>query len=185
MQAICDAYTKKHPDVSIEVQVTSWNEYWTKLEAAATSNKMPDIFWMHTNEILKYADYGKLEDLTDLYDDEDENYYKEHFSDISLKNSEGSNGHIYGVPKDKDTVCLVYNKEMFDKAGVKYPDESWTWDDLTEASEKFTKQPENTVIWRMRMISWDIGILYIRKAAIFLRMIRKKADLTIQRLLTQ
>ena len=139
MQAICDAYTKKHPDVSIEVQVTSWNEYWTKLEAAATSNKMPDIFWMHTNEILKYADYGKLEYLTDLYDDEDENYYKEHFSDISLKNSEGSNGHIYGVPKDKDTVCLVYNKEMFDKAGVKYPDESWTWDDLTEASEKIYK----------------------------------------------
>ena len=82
MEAMCAAYTQQHPEVSIEVQVTSWNEYWTKLEAAATSNKMPDIFWMHTNEILKYADYGKLEDLTDLYDDEDENYYKEHFSDI-------------------------------------------------------------------------------------------------------
>ena len=135
MQAICDAYTKKHPDVSIEVQVTSWNEYWTKLEAAATSNKMPDIFWMHTNEILKYADYGKLEDLTDLYDDEDENYYKEHFSDISLKNSEGSNGHIYGVPKDKDTVALLYNKELFDQAGVGYPTADWTWDDLESASQ--------------------------------------------------
>ena len=66
MQAICDAYTEKNPNVEIEVQVTSWNEYWTKLEAAAISNQMPDIFWMHTNEILKYADYGKIADLTDL-----------------------------------------------------------------------------------------------------------------------
>ena len=56
MEAMCAAYTQQHPDVSIEVQVTSWNEYWTKLEAAATSNQMPDIFWMHTNELLKYAD---------------------------------------------------------------------------------------------------------------------------------
>ena len=42
MQAICDAYTAQHPDVVIEVQVTNWNEYWTKLEAAAESNTMPD-----------------------------------------------------------------------------------------------------------------------------------------------
>lgn len=136
MQAVCNAYTAKHPDVVIEVQVTSWSEYWTKLEAAAISNQMPDIFWMHTNEILKYADYGKIADLTDLYDGEDPNYYKDHFSEISLANVQGSDGRYYGIPKDKDTVCLVYNKEMFDAAKVDYPDETWTWDDLTEASQK-------------------------------------------------
>ena len=38
------------------------------------------------------------------------------------------------MPKDKDTVCLVYNREMFDNAGLAYPDDSWTWDVLTEAS---------------------------------------------------
>ncbi len=136
MQKLCDAYTEKHPEVVIEVQVTSWSEYWTKLEASAISNQMPDIFWMHTNEILKYADYGKLAELTDLYDDEDPGYFAEHFSETSLGNIQGSNGKYYGVPKDKDTVCLVYNKEMFDAAGVTYPDENWTWDDLTDASQK-------------------------------------------------
>ena len=136
MQAMCDAYTAQHPDVVIEVQVTSWDEYWTKLEATAISNQMPDIFWMHTNEILKYADYGKIADLTDLYDDVDPGFYQEHFSEVSLKNIQGSDGRYYGVPKDKDTIGLVYNKEMFDQAGVAYPDESWTWDDLCEASQK-------------------------------------------------
>ncbi len=135
MQAICDAYTAKNPDVVIEVQVTSWNEYWTKLEAAAESNTMPDIFWMHTNQILYYSDFGMLADVTDLYEDVEPNYYQNHFSEISIGNAQGSNGRMYGVPKDKDNIFLVYNKEMFDAAGVAYPDENWTWDDLTSASQ--------------------------------------------------
>ena len=134
MQAICDAYTAKNPDVVIEVQVTSWNEYWTKLEAAAESNTMPDIFWMHTNQILYYSDFGMLADVTDLYEDVEPDYYQNHFSEISIGNAQGSNGRMYGVPKDKDNIFLVYNKEMFDAAGVAYPDENWTWDDLTAAS---------------------------------------------------
>ena len=134
MQAICDAYTAKNPDVVIEVQVTSWAEYWTKLEAAAESNTMPDIFWMHTNQILYYSDFGMLADVTDLYNDVEADYYQNHFSEISIGNAQGSNGRMYGVPKDKDNIFLVYNKEMFDAAGVSYPDENWTWDDLTAAS---------------------------------------------------
>ena len=129
MQAMCDAYTAQHPNVKIEVQVTSWNEYWTKLEAAATSGQMPDIFWMNTNELLKYADNGMLADCSDIVD-------TSKFSEVSLSNASGSDGTLYAVPKDKDTVGLVYNKEMFDAAGVSYPDESWTWDDLTDASQK-------------------------------------------------
>lgn len=132
MQALADEYHKINPDVTIEVQVTSWDEYWTKLEAAAGSGNLPDIFWMHTNQILLYADNGMLADVTDLYDDDTYS----HYSDVSIANTLGSDGRMYGVPKDKDTVCLVYNKEMFDAAGVSYPDENWTWDDLVEASEK-------------------------------------------------
>lgn len=129
MQAMCDAYTEQNPNVNIEVQVTGWNEYWTKLEAAATSNKLPDIFWMHTNEIFKYADSGILEDVSDIVD-------TSKFSDISLQNAQGSDGKLYGVPKDKDVVCLAYNKEIFDQAGVAYPDDTWTWDTLVSASQE-------------------------------------------------
>lgn len=132
MQSLADAYHEENPDVTIEVQVTSWDEYWTKLEAAAGSGNLPDIFWMHTNQILLYADNDMLADVTDLYDDDTYS----HYSDISIANTMGSDGRMYGVPKDKDTICLVYNKEMFDQAGVSYPDETWTWDDLTEASQK-------------------------------------------------
>lgn len=136
MEAIAKAYTEQNPNVTVEVQVTSWSEYWTKLEAAASGNQLPDIFWMHTNEILKYADNGMLADLTDLYKEESQTYYTDHFSEISLENIKGSDGKYYGIPKDKDTVCLIYNKEMFDQAEVSYPDENWTWNDYIDASKK-------------------------------------------------
>lgn len=129
MQAMCDAYTAQNPNVEIEVQVAGWNEYWTKLEAAATGNKLSDIFWMHTNEIFKYADNGILADVTDIVD-------QSKFSEISLDYAKGSDGNLYGVPKDKDVICLAYNKDMFDAAGVAYPDDTWTWDTLVEASQK-------------------------------------------------
>ena len=136
MVAICEAYTAQNPDVVIDVQVTSWNEYWTKLEAAAESNTMPDIFWMHTNQILYYTEFGMLADVTNLYDDVDPNFYENHYSEISIANAQGFDGRMYGVPKDKDNIVMCYNKEMFDAAGVSYPDENWTWDDLTAASQK-------------------------------------------------
>lgn len=127
MEAIAKAYTEKHPDVKIEVQATGWDEYWTKLEAAATSNSMPDIFWMHSNQMYKYADSGILADCSDIVKETD-------YSDISVANAKGSDGKTYGVPKDKDLVLMLYNKDLFDQAEVAYPDENWTWDDLEGAS---------------------------------------------------
>lgn len=129
MQAIVDAYREDHPNVNIEVQVTNWNEYWTKLEAGITSNTAPDVFWMHSTYIYDYADAGVLADTTDLFDPDD-------FADTALACCEGTDGRYYSVPKDKDTVGLVYNKELFDQAGVKYPNADWTWTELSDASAK-------------------------------------------------
>ena len=128
MEAIADAYMEEHPDVTIEVQASGWDEYWTKLEAAAKSNSLPDIFWMHSNQMYTYADAGILADCTDIVDEAD-------YAATAVENAKGSDGKIYGVPKDKDTVALLYNKELFDQAGVGYPTADWTWDDLESASQ--------------------------------------------------
>lgn len=127
MEAIAAAYMEDHPDVKIEVQATGWDEYWTKLEGAATSNTMPDIFWMHSNQMFKYADNGYLADCSEIINESD-------YSEIAVENAKGSDGKIYGVPKDKDTIALLYNKELFDAADVAYPDENWTWTDVENAS---------------------------------------------------
>ena len=36
-----------------EIQVITWDQYWTLLEAGASGGDMPDVFWMHSNEVQK------------------------------------------------------------------------------------------------------------------------------------
>lgn len=133
MEAMAKAYMDEHPEVSIEVQATGWDEYWTKLEGAATSNTMPDIFWMHSNQMFKYADNGYLADCSEIIDESN-------YSEIAVANAKGSDGKVYGVPKDKDTIALLYNKELFDAAGAAYPTADWTWDDLESASAQINEK---------------------------------------------
>ena len=44
MEALAKAYHEQHPNVTIDVQISTWSEYWTKLEAMANSNSLPDNF---------------------------------------------------------------------------------------------------------------------------------------------
>jgi len=41
-------------------------------------------------------------------------------------------GQIYGIPKDMNTLAVIYNKDLFDEAGVPYPDENDDWNTFTE-----------------------------------------------------
>ena len=137
MKAIADAYMAEHPNVTIEVQVTPWGEYWTKLEAGAMGDSMPDVFWMHSNQFFKYVTADKLLSLDDL--DYDYSPYPEGVT--SLYTYEGSH---YAIPKDYDTIALVYNKEIFDAAGEPYPDDTWDWAKFLEVAKKLT-DPENGI----------------------------------------
>ncbi len=131
MEAIVAAYQVEHPNVTINVEVVPWGEYWTKLEAGAVGNSMPDILWMHSNEFYKYASNGKLLEVTsDMID-------TTKYPQGIVKNF-SYDEKLYGVPKDFDTIGLIYNKNLFDAAGVAYPDETWTWDTFKEAAIKLT-----------------------------------------------
>jgi multiple sugar transport system substrate-binding protein len=49
-----------------------------------------------------------------------------------------SNGKNYAIPKDYDTIGLWYNKTLFDKAKVAYPDGTWDWNKYLDAAKKLT-----------------------------------------------
>ena len=130
MKAIAEAYEAAHPGVKIEVQVTPWGEYWTKLEAAAMGGSMPDVFWMHSNQFFKFVNAGTLLPLDFEYD------YTPYPAGVTALYT--FNNVHYAVPKDYDTIALVYNKEIFDNAQIAYPDDTWTWDTLLETAKKLT-----------------------------------------------
>lgn len=51
-------------------------------------------------------------------------------------------GHFYALPYKQEVYCVYYNKSIFDKAGVPYPEGAWTWDDYVETARKITNAKE-------------------------------------------
>lgn len=140
MKKMAEAFEEKNPEIKVNVEVTPWDQYWTKLDAAATGDSLPDVFWMHSNEAYRYMSNGILLDLSESTKDNiDLNNYPEEITELySLDNK------LYAIPKDIDTIGLWYNKTLFDEAEIDYPDENWTWDDMLEAAKKLT-DPANEV----------------------------------------
>lgn len=138
IQEITKDFTEE-TGIKVDIQVTPWEQYWTMLEAGATGGQLPDVFWMHSNEFAKYAEYDMLLDLTDKIKSSEKidlNKYPKDIVDLYNWNKEKQ----YAIPKDIDTIALWYNKTMFDEAGVSYPNADWTWDDFKEAAKKLTKE---------------------------------------------
>ena len=92
---------------------------------------------MHSNESERYMSNDMLLDLTDKIADSSEidpaNYPEDVWGLYTYDDK------YYAVPKDVDTIALWYNKTLFDEAGLEYPTADWTWDDVTEAAKKLTK----------------------------------------------
>lgn len=47
-------------------------------------------------------------------------------------------GGLYGLPVDNNLMVLFYNKDIFDRLGVPYPEDDMTWDQAIELSKKMT-----------------------------------------------
>ncbi|MGC4379337.1 sugar ABC transporter substrate-binding protein [Fictibacillus sp. Mic-4] len=135
MQDIAKEFEKKHPKINVKIEVTPWEQYWSKLETAATGNSLPDVFWMNGPNIVKYASNHMLLPINDQIkkDNVDLSNYPKALVDLYTVE-----GKHYGLPKDFDTIGLWYNKKLFDEAKVPYPDETWDWAKLKEAAKKLT-----------------------------------------------
>ncbi|MBM7551581.1 ABC transporter substrate-binding protein [Thalassobacillus pellis] len=138
-EPVVKKFEEENPDINVKLQPTPWEQYWTKLETAATGSVLPDVFWMNGPNIIKYASNDILLPLDKYMEKSDVKIDKFPQSLVDLYNYEDTQ---YAIPKDFDTVALFYNKELFDKAGVAYPDDTWDWDDLEKAAKKLTNKEE-------------------------------------------
>ena len=111
LQQIADDWTAKS-GVKVNIEVIDWDNYWTLLEAGASGGEMPDVFWMHSNTAQMYMENNILLDLTD-YIAADANVTEDKYYDGVWK-LYSSGGKQYALPKDHDTIALLYNKAIFD-----------------------------------------------------------------------
>ena len=142
IQTICDDWTALG-NPKVKVEVIDWDNYWTLLEAGAYGGQLADVFWMHSDYAQIYMENDILLDLTG-YIEKDGVDMSIYYPDIAAIYKR-DDGKIFALPKDHDTIALLYNKALFDQAGVEYPTDEWTYEDMYEAAKKITEAtPDDT-----------------------------------------
>lgn len=103
--------------------------YFQKLHLLFASNMPPDVIFINNLYLPVYADF--LEDLTPYADKEV--FYKKSLDAMTYENK------VLAIPRDVSNLVVYYNKDLFDKYGISYPNKNWTFKDLLEKSLEFKK----------------------------------------------
>lgn len=139
---LIDEFTKAHPGVQI-----SWSTYTTasqettKIETSVASGTGPDIFEFGSTVLPTAAATGDYVVL-DTADWDALGGQKKFFS-AQLKMSGLNPSQLIGVPEYMLPFALVYNKDLFSKAGVAKPPTTWT--EFVDTAKKINNPSQN--IW--------------------------------------
>jgi multiple sugar transport system substrate-binding protein len=158
-QIVADFHQAK-PGITVKVEVSDWDSYWTKLKTLLSADTPPDVFAMDAPLYLDYQSRGVLLNLQP-YLDKNPDMLKGVYPQTleAYKTSDG----MYGLPRDFQTVVLFYNKDMFDAAGVAYPTADWTNEDLRNAAKQQTKDSNNdgkTDQYGFYADLWDMELIW-------------------------
>ncbi len=141
--------TKKYPNITVQLESTDWNSYWTKLPTEMASGSPPDIFYMQVLRTKGYVSKGFLP-LDDLIAKDKDIDIKDFYKGVLDGLSDG--GKLYALPYDFGPYVLFYNIDLFDKYGVPYPDDNLDYQGFLDRARKLTKDGNyGTVI----SANWD------------------------------
>ncbi len=133
IRAVIEAFEAEHPNIKIDVTIMAESAYGDLMNTALGAGEgAPDIayFWEtpwlpHTLDITE-----RLEADPDLSRDD---YFEEYFNNWAVWND-----RVVGLPFTVGANFVMYNKDVFDEAGVDYPTADWTPDDFIEIAKALT-----------------------------------------------
>jgi multiple sugar transport system substrate-binding protein len=129
-------FKKRHPNIEIKRETSQFDTYLTKYMAQAAGGSMPDVMYTHYSWAQNFIANDIFQPLEEFIAKTPE-FDKKDLPVNALGYYE-RDGKLFGLPTDMAPKLLFYNKDIFDKAGEKYPDETWTIEKLMEVARKLT-----------------------------------------------
>lgn len=177
-KTVIEKFEADNPDVDVQLNTIPADQYATKLKAAITGKKIPDIFYIAPGEVRAYANSKVLLDLTDYVENSEvidlDNMWEYGFDSYRYDGETQGVGSIYALPKDVGPFALGYNKTMLEEAGVALPDKDvpMTWDEFIEKAQAVTKDVDGdgktdqfgtgfNVNWVLQQFVWSNGGRFI------------------------
>lgn len=130
-------FEKEHPNIKVNYTPgLSGTDYTAKLLSSAAAGSLPDIMFMQSTDYRTFASKGIIMDITEKFDQE---FPLDGFIDSS-RSIMDFDGKVYGVSSCSVVPIIYYNKDLFDAAGVEYPNadpaDAWTIDEFREVAKK-------------------------------------------------
>ncbi|GGJ03754.1 sugar ABC transporter substrate-binding lipoprotein [Alicyclobacillus cellulosilyticus] len=152
------AFEHKYPNIHVNLTEIPETNYSQKLNTMVMTNTAPDVMLVWEADIRRFAQNGYIDKL-DSYIKNDKSLQPSNFLP-AFRQLDQLNGGTYGLPWCYATHLLFYNVDMFKKAGVKFPNANWTWQDYENAAKKLTiVKNGQTVQWGSAPIGFP-GVWY-------------------------
>jgi len=142
LEALIATFEKENPELEVKYTTAPFDSYFTKLQTNLAAGQAPDVFELNYENFVTFASRGTLLALDSFL--RQDTSLKDTFYPAAL-NAFRQNNSQYGLPITFSTVVLFYNKDLFDKAGVTYPNASWTWKDVLSAAQKINNPAQR--VW--------------------------------------
>lgn len=149
-------FEKENPDIKVEFLHIPQN-YFQKLHLMFASNLAPDVIFINNLNIPVYEKY--LLDLNEIIKNK-EDYYPQVLDTMTYEN------RLLAIPRDVSTLVVFYNKDLFDKNNIPYPNENWNITDFLNTAKKLTNHgvygisfEENSLFYLPYMRAFEGGIL--------------------------
>ncbi len=141
---LLDQYNKEHPDVQVTQLSTPSDQVLQKVLTAVRGDSAPDVAYMFGSWSPNIAEIPKVVDMAETVKQPDwkwDDFYEGERAAATVGDK------IVGVPALVDNLAIVYNKTLFDAAGVATPTPEWTWDDFRSAAAKLTDSAKGQYGW--------------------------------------
>jgi len=151
-EGLVEGFQEEHPNVEIEVQVTTGDDYLPKLLTQIVGGDAPDVVSVNNNVFPQFVNRGILANLNP-YLEETEGFSKQDFFP-HIMDRYTYDSTIYGIPYDAQPFAMLfYNPTLFDEAGLSYPTNDWTYDDMLEAAQALTIRADDGTITQYGYVS--------------------------------
>ncbi len=147
-------FEKENPDIKVEFMHIPQN-YFQKIHLLFASNTPPDVIFINNHYLPVYANAGLLEQMS-----ADDNFYRKSLNALSWENK------LYAVPRDVSNLVVFYNKDLFRKKGVQFPNSDWTIEEFLNIAKMLTGEgvfgvsfEEDALFYLPYLMSFGGGIL--------------------------
>jgi multiple sugar transport system substrate-binding protein len=131
-------FEQLHPNIKVETAADPDKiGFYQRLKTQFAADSSPDIARIIIEEFPSLAEKGALLSIQNYIERDNSELDMGDFAP-SLLDAFKYKNELYGIPTDWNSSIIHYNKDLFDKAGVPYPNENWTWEDFRDAAKKLT-----------------------------------------------